>query len=290
MMPPSKPLIVTSIDGRIVPVRAARIPVIDNSFLYAEGLFETFLAVDDRLIFANRHLKRLRSGARIIGLRLPESDERLRQWMSAAAARHPARYKKVRLTITSGDSQRWTGKPGKPRVVISISRHDLPEKPFKLAVSEFLVDQDSPFRRIKTISYAIQAAAFRKALATGFDDALLLNENRHVAEVTSANIFWVKRGTVYTPPLSAGCLDGVARRAVFAIARRLKLNILERDDSLKNLLSADEIFISSSLKLVVGVGLIGQGRKRTTFPPGPVTGTLHDYFRRMVDEGDPLTR
>lgn len=289
-MPRSTPLIVTSIDGRIVPSRAARIPVIDNSFLYAEGLFETFLAVEDRLIFANRHLQRMRNGARVIGLRLPVSDQRLRRWMKTAVARHPARYKKVRLTITSGDSARWTGKPGKPRVVVSVSRHNLPEKPYKLVVSEFLVDQDSPFRRIKTISYAIQAAAFRKALATGFDDALLLNENQFVAEVTSANIFWVKRGTIYTPPLSAGCLDGVTRRAVFAVAGRLKLRILERDESLNNLLSADEVFISSSLKLVVGVGLIGQGRKHTTFPPGPVTGTLHEYFRRMVDEGDPLTR
>lgn len=289
-MPRSVPKIVTSIDGRIVPVRAARIPVIDNSFLYAEGLFETFLAVGDRLIFANRHLRRLKNGARVIGLRLPVNDAKLRQWMKTAAGRHPARYKKVRLTITSGDSPRWTGKPGRPRVVISVSRHEIPEQPFRLQVSEFLVDQDSPFRQIKTVSYAIQAAAFRKAVALGYDDAILLNENRHVAEVTSANIFWVNRGIIYTPPLSAGCLDGVTRRAVFAVARRLKLKIVERHDTLGNMLSADEIFISSSLKLVVGVAVVGHGRRRTVFSEGSETGMLHEYFRRMVDDGDVLTR
>ncbi|MBI5265937.1 MAG: aminotransferase class IV [candidate division Zixibacteria bacterium] len=288
-MPRLVPKIVTSIDGRIVPARAARIPVIDNSFLYAEGLFETFLAVGDRLIFANRHLRRLKNGARMIGLRLPVADAKLRRWMKTAAGRHPDRYKKVRLTITSGDSPRWTGKPGKPRVVISVSRHDLPEEPFKLQVSEFLVDQDSPFRQIKTVSYAIQAAAFRKALASGYDDAILLNENHRVAEVTSANIFWVKRGIIYTPPLSAGCLDGVTRRAVIAVARRLKLKIAQRHDTLGSMLSADEIFISSSLKLVVGVGVIGHGARRTLISGGPVTEMLHEYFRRMVDEGDSLT-
>ncbi len=289
-MPRKSPLIVTSIDGRIVPEREARIPVIDNSFLYAEGLFETFLAVDDRLIFATRHFKRLKNGARIIGLRLPVSETTLRKWLVTAARRHPARYKKIRLTITSGDSARWTGKPGKPRVVISASIHDIPQVPFKLMISDFLVDQDSVFRRIKTISYAVQAAAFRKALAKGFDDALLLNESQHVAEVTSANIFWVKRGRICTPPLSAGCLEGVTRHAVFEVAKRLKLKIAEQNASLKTLLSADEVFISSSLKLVVGVGLIGHGRHRTKFRPGPVTQYLHDYFRRMVEEGDPLTR
>lgn len=289
-MPRNLPLIVTSIDGRIVPKREARIPVIDNSFLYAEGLFETFLAVDDRLIFATRHFRRLRNGARVIGLKVPISDIQLSKWMVSAARRHPARYKKVRLTITSGDSARWTGRPGRPRVVISVSTHDIPEEPFRLLVSEFLVDQDSVFRRIKTVSYAIQAAAIRKAQARGYDDALLVNETSHVAEVTSANIFWVKRGVIYTPPLSAGCLDGVTRRAVFAVAKRLKLKITERDETLRGLLSSDEVFISSSLKLVVGVGLIGGGRERTRFLSGPVTQKLHDYFRKMVDEGDPLTR
>jgi branched-chain amino acid aminotransferase len=289
-MTPKPPLIITSINGRIVPPRQAHISVIDNSFLYAEGLFETFLAVDDRLIFATRHFRRLKNGARVIGLKLPVGAAHLQKWMTAVARRHPARYKKVRLTITSGDSPRWTGKPGTPRVVISVSRHDPPEEPFKLLASEFLVDQDSVFRRIKTISYAIQAAAFRKALAKGYDDALLLNESKHVAEVTSANIFWVKDGVICTPPLSAGCLEGVTRQAVIAVAKRMRLKLVEQDDTLKGLLAADEVFISSSLKLVIGVRVIADGLRRTAFPDGPATRRLHEYFRHMVDFDHPLTR
>ena len=169
-MPSRRPLIVTSINGRFVPERDARIPVIDNTFLYAEGLFETFLAVGDRLIFARRHLLRLASGAKVIDLRIPVSTATLKKWLTDAARRHHAKYKKVRLTITSGDSARWTGKSGMPRVVITVSDHTLPVRPYRLIVSDFRVDQDSVFRRIKTVSYAIQAAAFRKALSRGFDD------------------------------------------------------------------------------------------------------------------------
>ncbi|MCK4372224.1 MAG: hypothetical protein KAW61_03710, partial [candidate division Zixibacteria bacterium] len=58
---------VTTINGRLVDRRNARISVFDNSLLYAEGLFETFLAIDDRIIFIEEHLKRLYRGARVIG-------------------------------------------------------------------------------------------------------------------------------------------------------------------------------------------------------------------------------
>jgi branched-chain amino acid aminotransferase len=284
------PLIITSIDGRLVPARLARISVIDNSFLYAEGLFETLLAVDDRLIFAKRHMTRLVSGAKVIGLKLPVSISQLRRWMIQAASRHPARYKKVRLTVTSGDSARWIGRPGKPRVVISVSEHQLPVEPYRLLLSDLRVDQKSPFRRIKTVSYAIQAAAFRRAIERGYDDALLLNENRRVAEVTSANIFWVRRNTLYTSPLSAGCLDGVTRKAVIAVAGRLKIPLVERNETFERMVTADEIFICSSLKLVIGVTEIAQGKRQYRISEGPLTVRIREYFREIIDADNPLSR
>lgn len=289
-MAEKQPRIITSIDGRFVPAQKACIPVIDNTFLYAEGLFETLLAVDDRLIFARRHLERLQSGASVIGLKLPVAVGTLKKWMITAARRHPARFKKIRLTITSGDSARWSGRPGKPRVVITVSDHELPRKPYRLQVSEFRVDQDSVFRRIKTVSYAIQAAAFRRALADGFDDALLLNESGRVAEVTSANIFWIRRNVLFTSPLSAGCLDGTTRKAIIVVAKKLGIRVIERSEPLKSVGASDEIFICSSLKLVSGVSEITDGKKLWRVQAGPVTARLQVHFLNMVENDDPLTR
>ncbi len=273
---------VTTINGHFVPPSKAVVSVFDNSLLYAEGLFETLLAVGDRPIFAAEHLARLNKGARLIRLPLPVTDDRLLKWMAATLRKHSSRVKKLRLTITGGESARWTGRAGKPSVILSASPHQIPRKPFRLLVSELKVDQQSVMRNIKTISYAISAAAIRQAKDLGFDDALLLNERDEIAEVTSANIFWVRSGQVFTPPLSAGCLEGVTRGQVFREAARLGLRLKEKSTSLKELWAADEIFISSSLKLVVGVAEIRAHRSARKFSEGPITRELVKRFNLLL--------
>ncbi|MFH2050494.1 MAG: aminotransferase class IV [bacterium] len=273
---------VTTINGRFVEKKDALISVFDNSLLYAEGLFETFLAIDDRVIFVEDHLKRLYKGAKVIGLDIPVSSDKLIKWMIKTARLHPDKIKKLRMTITSGEAARWTGKQGKPQIILSASPHKMPEKPFALLVSQYRVDQDSIFRRIKTISYAIHAAALKQAHGKKYDDALMLNEKGNVAEVTSANIFWVNKGQIFTPPLMAGCLEGVTRKAVLTESKKLGFKISERDVTLAKILKADEIFISSSLKLVIGVGKIIEGRQIHSFPTGPITLHLSNHFRKFL--------
>jgi len=267
-----------SINGKLVTRDKARLSVFDNSILYAEGLFETLLAVENRLVFKPLHLKRLRSGAKAIGMKLPVSLRTIGEWTQDTAAKHPARVKKVRLTVTSGESARWVGRQGKPQVVVITVSHTVPERPFRLFVSPLRVDQDSTLRRIKTISYVLQAAALKQAVERGFDDALLLNEKEQVAETTSANIFWVTRGRIFTPPLSAGCLEGVTRSLVMRQAARLGFHLAERDVDLDRIAAADEIFLSSSLKLVLAVSEISHGRHRYRFRPGPITAALREHF------------
>jgi len=273
---------VTTINGRRVPRSKARISVFDNSLLYAEGLFETLLAVDDRVLFVDEHLDRLYRGARVIGLTVPVDRPTLARWMHAAAGAHPARIKMLRLTITSGESARYLGVAGKPQVILSAAPYRIPEKPFRLLVADWRVDQDSVFRQIKTISYAINAAALRRAKQRGYDDALLLNERDQVAEVSSANIFWVKRGLVYTPPLTAGCLEGTTRKTVLRVARKLGIRIIERTEQIDAMLRADEVFITSSLKLVVAVSAVRYRNRSYRWRTGDLTRRLSAELQRIA--------
>lgn len=202
--------------------------------------------------------------------------------MKDALRAHPDRVKKIRLTVTSGESARWVGVSGKPQVALIVAPHELPPKPFKLHVSEFKVDQKSVFRIIKTLSYAIHAVALKQAKAAGCDDALMLNQAGQIAEVTSANVYWVKSGKIYTPPIGSGCLEGVTRKVVLAESKRLGFSIIEKNGTLQTLLDADEVFISSSLKLVVGVSHIKIGKRNHVIAAGPVTELFSNYFRRMI--------
>jgi branched-chain amino acid aminotransferase len=273
---------VTTINGRFRNRKDARISVFDNALLYAEGLFETLLAVNDRIIFRKEHLNRLYRGARVIGLNIPVTTERLSVWMKKTVRAHPDRITKLRLTVTSGEASRWVGRQGKPQVILSASPHTMPERPFRIQVSRFRVDHKSVFRRIKTLSYVIHAAALQQARRAGCDDALLLNQNDKVAEVTSANVFWVKSGRIFTPPISSGCLEGITRKIVIKEARRIGHAIAEKNCSLSQLLQSDELFISSSLKLVVGVSMVKVGRKSYKLPTGPITADLANQFYRLV--------
>jgi branched-chain amino acid aminotransferase len=275
-------LTVTTINGKQVSGDEAKISVLDNALLYAEGLFETFLACDDRVLFLDEHLDRLYRGARVINLTPPVNRDKLSRWMKATVAAHPARIKKLRLTITSGEAPRWTGIQGRPQVILSVAPHTIPTEPFRLQVSDFRVDQDSEFRRIKTISYAIHAAALKRALHDGFDDALMINQKGRVAEVTSANIFWRRGRSVYTPPLSAGCLEGVTRHVVLKGEKNHGVRIIERTEPLEHMITADEVFITSSLKLLIGVSEIVHRRKRYRLAAGDTTRHLSEWLRRVA--------
>ena len=273
---------ITTINGRLTKPGEDKISVFDNALLYAEGLFETFLAIDDRIIFQKEHLDRLYRGAKIVGLEIPVEKERLNRWMTRTIKEHPDRITKLRLTLTSGEAARWVGVQGKPQIILSASPHEMPTLPFKLHLSPFRIDQDSIFRRIKTLSYAIHAAALKQARKAGCDDALMLNEKGRIAEVTSANIFWAEGKKLYTPPIAAGCLEGVTRKILIREARRLGIPVREKQVTLKQLVASDELFITSSLKLVIGVKQIKDGRRVYKLKTGNYTDLFQSHFSSLV--------
>lgn len=274
--------IVITINGRRVCRDRARISIFDNALLYADGVFETLLAAGDRVVFLEEHLDRLYRGSTALGLELPVKRTRLSDWMKGTVGAHPDRLKKLRLTITRGESARWVGQPGKPQVILAAAPHAMPRRPFRLLVSDLRVDQESGFRKIKTLSYALNAAAYEKAHAAGYDDALLLNTSNKVAEITSANIFWVRGKTVYTPPLSAGCLEGVTRIKVIEVARDLGYRLVEKDTTLATCVGADEMFLTSSLKLALPIGLISDSRSTWRFKTGPATKRIASELKKRA--------
>ena len=112
----------------------------------------------------------------------------------------------------------------------------------------------------------------------GFDEVVLLNERGEVAECTSANIFVVKNGKVLTPPLNAGCLEGVTRGILMEIAPGAGRLVAEQSLHPEDLYSADEMFISSTNRNVIGVGEIAGHAIANS--PGPVTGVSGNSSKR----------
>jgi branched-chain amino acid aminotransferase len=121
-----------------------------------------------------------------------------------------------------------------------------------------------------------------EAQKAGWTEVILLNERGEVAECTSANIFCVKEGKVLTPPLSSGCLEGVTRSVLIEIAPRAGVQIVEQSITPEDLYTAEEVFITSTNRTLLGVSEIA-GHKYTVVA-GPPVQKLERAFDATVRE------
>ena len=272
-----------SINGKAVPNNRAKISVFDNSLFYADGLFETLMAIGDKPVFLDDHLHRLERGADLIGIKLPVSVNTISRWIKDANRKNRAPVKKIRVTVTAGDSAFWAGKKSAPRIIIIVTEYEIPIKPFRLTVSPFMVDGKSPFRNVKTLSFVIEMTSRKHAYSAKYDDGILINRRGNIAETTSANLFWVKKGVLYTTPLTAGCLDGMTRKHIIELANESEIPIRVKNIKLNELLKSDEIFVTSSLKLLLPVISIDTDR-RYKYKSGSLTKRLKNLLIKYIQQ------
>src|SRR5208282_2519768 len=172
----------------------------------------------------------------------------------------------------------------RPQTDLIIYSASLPEyrEPIRLGLQEHGRHAASPLAGVKSTSWLPNVWAVAEAQRQGLDEVVLLNERGEIAECTAANIFVVKNGKVFTPPLNSGCLEGVTRGILFEIAPEGGVAVIQQALRPDDLYSADEIFISSTNRNLIGVGEIA-GHKIAA-APGPVTHQLNDLFDAYVAE------
>ncbi|MEM3172169.1 MAG: aminotransferase class IV, partial [Candidatus Nitrosotenuis sp.] len=129
-----------------------------------------------------------------------------------------------------------------------------------------------PMQAKAASNYANAALARMEALKNGYDEAIMLNYHGKVTEGSAENIFVVKNGDVFTPPLTSGILEGITRDSVIQLIRSEGINLVERDLDRDDLFSADEIFMTGTAAevksvtqvddVIIGDGKVGQMTKR----------------------------
>ena len=226
------------------------IPLDDRGLLLGDGLFETLLALDGELVWAEAHLDRLAAGCVTLGLPTPDPMEAARQMRTALASAGLQRGRAaVRLTLTAGSGGRGLDRPGTPtpRMFAVAAPAPAPAGPARLVVSEVRRNEGSPASRLKTLAYLDNVLARAEARAAGADEALMLNNRGEAACATAANVFWMREGRLYTPALACGVLAGIARAHVIAFAAGQGLETVEVRASLDEVLQAEAMVLSNSL-------------------------------------------
>ena len=266
-----------SVNGEITPAEEARVSVLDNGFTFGDAVYETLRTYGGRPFHLDRHLERLQRSAERLAIPMPAGDALARDLDALLArAANPESYIRIIVTRGRGDISYHFERVQGPTVVMVVKPYaPLPAAHYADGVAVILasVRRNSPQAldpAIKSCNLLNNILAIREAYAKGAFEAILLNEIGEIAETAGANVFLVKEGTLLTPPLDAGILAGVTRRVVLDLAAGLPVPAREEPVAVKDLLAADEVFITSTLKEVLPVATI-DGRPVGPGRPGPVT-------------------
>jgi branched-chain amino acid aminotransferase len=179
----------------------------------------------------------------------------------------------------------WKSDEKMPEIDLVITSAGLPKysETMRLAVRDHGRHAASPLAGVKTISWLGSVWAVAEAQREGFDEVVLLNERGEVSECTAANIFAAKGDKVLTPPLNSGCLEGVTRGVLTEVAGEAGVSVVEQTLHLEDLYAADEVFVTSTNRNVIGVSEVA-GRIIGDGATGPVTKRLDTAFDAFVKD------
>jgi branched-chain amino acid aminotransferase len=278
----------------------AKVGLLTHGLQYGTGCFEGirgYWVPEERELFLmqlREHYDRLAISAKILLMQLPHTTDELIEITTQLCARNRFEtdvYLRPCIFKAAED--------------VGVRLHNVPEMfaiipvPFTryLDTSEGLKAGTSSWRRADdsaapprakiTGLYVNSALAKSEAVANGFDEAILLSHEGHVAEGSAENIFLVKGGVLYTPDPSQNVLEGCTRRSIMQIAQdEFGIPIVERSIDRSELYGADEVFFTGTAAGVVFVQsvdrrIVGDGKI------GPITKRLADYYERIVRGKEP---
>ena len=268
----------------LLPIEKSRLSMGQAGLICGWGIFTTIRIARGEAFAYERHWRRLDKHAAIINLPMPYAAAKVRMHLHEVIRTNKITEGCARIYLIYNNVGFWQSDEPRPQVDLLICSAGLPEygDVARLGLRAHGRHAAAPLSGVKSISWLNNVWAVAEASKDGFDEVVLLNERSEVSECTSANIFVVKNGKVLTPPLSSGCLEGVTRGILMEIAPEAGVSVAAQSLHPEDLYSADEVFISSTNRNVIGVGEIA-GHKIAA-APGPVTRRLNELFDAYIDD------
>lgn len=266
-------------NGKFLETEEVRIDLLSPGFLYGQGVFETMRAYNQEVFRLDSHIERLLKALPIINMQLDIAADILKKAVKQCLKENGLKDAYVRLMV-------WQG-TDKAHIAIFARSYNFfqkgdYQKGFRAIISKtFRQNESSPLAKIKSSNCLHLLLAYQEARNDNADEALLLNTRGFLAEASRANIFIVKDNFLLTPSLDCGCLAGITRDTVLAVARKEKLGVIEAKISREDLQKADEAFLTNSLiEIMPLVSVDGRPIKKGT--PGKITGLLLKRYRSLL--------
>jgi branched-chain amino acid aminotransferase len=283
------------LNGDMVPLAEAVLPVDDRAALFGDSAFETVRAYDGQPFRLWRHLERLAESCRLLRIDLPLSSMEITAAVALILGENELDSRgdaRVRVTVTGGLSHGPKGLEGRgrPSIIITARPYEPPsseqyERGLSLAISGIKRNTSSPLSQMKTGNYMDSMFARQEALDRGHDDAVMLTTAGNLAEATSSNLFIVKDGEVLTPNMGCAFLPGITREALIEICLEEGVPCREIMEGPDTLMSANEVFLTNSMFEIMPACRVGT--RSVPSCPGPVTRRLHATYRELVSREAP---
>lgn len=275
-------------NGRITRRQDVEIGVDDRSLLYGDGLFETLVISQFKPRQWETHWRRFQQSADALDFTLPFDELEIRSAASRLAKDLAIPDAVLRITLSRGSGPRGYSSAQATRPWILLSLHPKPEwhpgKPaiWGLHTSRWRLSSTDPLLGHKTANRLLHVLARTEAERHGAREALLLNENGVVVEASSANLFWVQNGQLFTPPLKSGAFPGITRHRLIRLAGHQGIPCRESTILPEDLPNVDAVFLTLTTHGLIGVGSIDNVAVRTP-------DILQDWHAELLRESSPVT-
>lgn len=240
----------------------------NRSFLYGDGVFETLKVRNQKILFLEDHYFRLMASMRIVRMEIPMNftmeffEEQILNTVKANQCTNSAR---VRITVYRNEGGFYLPETNVVSYIIQVTPLKTNEYSFDIIPYEVDLYKDFYVSKqllstIKTTNKMIQITGSIFAKENGLQNCLLLNDEKNVIEALQGNFFMLMKNKLITPPIADGCLNGIMRKNIIALAKSIEsIEVVEASISPFDLQKADELFITNVIK---GIQSITKYRKK----------------------------
>ena len=273
------------LDGKLVEEADAKVSVFDHGLLYGDGVFEGIRVYDGRVFELEAHLRRLYESAKVIRLEVPMDKNKLVAAIKKTVEANGIVNGYIRLVVTRGAGTLGLNPfqcTNSSLIIIADKIQLYPEELYEtgMKIVSATTVRNHPLAippQVKSLNYLNNIIAKIEALDNNVPEAIMYNHEGYVAEATGDNVFIVRDGVIYTPPVEAGALEGITRNLVIRLARKENLEVVEKNLTRCDLYICNEFFLTGTAAEVIGIVEI-DGRTIGDGKPGPITKRLREKF------------
>ena len=240
----------------------------NRAFLYGDGVFETLKIINNKILFLEDHYFRLMASMRVVRMEIPMNftmEYFEEQVLSLAQQKGISASARARITVFRNDGGLYLPQTNEISFLIHATALDatlyaLNTDPYEVDLYKDFYVTKQLLSSIKTTNKMINVTGSIFAHENGLENCILLNDAKNVVEVLQGNLFMVTGKKLITPPVSEGCLNGVMRKQILALAKKVTdIEVLEEIISPFDLQKADELFLTN---VITGIQSISKYRKK----------------------------